>query len=382
MPRFPVSLVESSSTAGLAALVFDAGFHIINSTGKVVASTVDGLGDGVKKASGSTKGAIRAAAFSRDGTQFAVCTVDKAVYIYSTETWETIRSLTTAKRTNAVAFDPNGEYLVAADKFGDAYRMSPYPRSSEEEKPSLLLGHVSILCDIKFTWGDRPYVLTCDRDEKLRVSKYPNSYNIQSFCLGHTEFVTSVAAPRFAVENAVTGSGDGTVRLWNIVSGEQLQRIDLKEFLGKYYEAGSVHKGENTFEDRTAAEERYGVLRVRAVDDARQFVVIVEGIPALLIFPFIDGNTLGQPQLVDLAHAPTDVAVLGEAILVSYAPSKATTEEFKNKEGDVAAAAAAALVGAFKSDGDKYVVDQELSHLLSGIDTAETATAPTIQSIF
>lgn len=35
------------------------------------------------------------------------------------------------------------------------------------------------------------HVITCDRDEKIRVSRYPNAYNIETFCLGHTEWVIS-----------------------------------------------------------------------------------------------------------------------------------------------------------------------------------------------
>ena len=31
------------------------------------------------------------------------------------------------------------------------------------------------------------FVVTADRDEKIRISCYPNSYNIHQFCLGHTE---------------------------------------------------------------------------------------------------------------------------------------------------------------------------------------------------
>lgn len=33
-------------------------------------------------------------------------------------------------------------------------------------------------------------MITSDRDEKIRISFYKNSYNIQSYLLGHKEFVT------------------------------------------------------------------------------------------------------------------------------------------------------------------------------------------------
>ncbi|KAJ2485100.1 hypothetical protein EV174_001966, partial [Coemansia sp. RSA 2320] len=220
MARLPITLVEASSK-GAVSLVFGADFHVADNTGKIVASTVDGLDGQVVKIEGSNKGNIRAAAFSRDGALLAICTIDKGLYIYETEHWTTVRSLLTEKRTNALAFDPQGEFLATADKFGDAYKVSTSPGA--QEKPQLLLGHVSILCAIDFSFHERPFVLTCDRDEKLRVSKYPNAYNIQSFGLGHTEFVTTVATGRFALASAVTGSGDGTLRLWDLASGALVQ---------------------------------------------------------------------------------------------------------------------------------------------------------------
>ncbi len=40
------------------------------------------------------------------------------------------------------------------------------------------------------------YILSSDRDEKIRVSCYPQVYSIQSYCLGHTSFVTSILIPQ------------------------------------------------------------------------------------------------------------------------------------------------------------------------------------------
>jgi len=49
-----------------------------------------------------------------------------------------------------------------------------------------MLGHVSMLTDILLS-KDEKYVITSDRDEKIRVTKYPKTYIIKNFCLGHKE---------------------------------------------------------------------------------------------------------------------------------------------------------------------------------------------------
>ncbi|KAJ2813175.1 tRNA (guanine-N(7)-)-methyltransferase non-catalytic subunit trm82, partial [Coemansia sp. 'formosensis'] len=285
------------------------------------------------------------------------------LHIYETTGWTTARRLQSEKRSNALTFEPSGEYLITADKFGDAHWVgttSEYPETSK-----VLLGHVSNLCAVDFSFHEKPYVLTCDRDEKLRVSKYPNSYNIQAFGLGHTEFITSVAPARFALDNAVTGSGDGSMRLWNMHTGELLQTVEMSTYLAKYYESGAALCTENTYEDRTAAIRRYGVLRVRAIDAIDAFVAVVERIPAVLVFPFRHGK-LAEPQVIDIAHPPTDVGVLGDRLVVSYAPT-----------------ASGELLTVLKHDGDGYVADEELAAAFSAnVTTLETEDVPKVQSIF
>ncbi|KAJ2491282.1 hypothetical protein IWW37_002449 [Coemansia sp. RSA 2050] len=363
MPHLPITVVEASPK-GLAVFAFGADFHVIDCGGNIIASTTaNEQGGQVAKIERSCKGGIRAVAFSRDGAQFAICTVDKGLYIYETENWTTVRNLDSEKRCNDLAFDPRGELLVTADKFGDANWVGTSPDASA--KPQVLLGHVSNLFAIGFSFNEKPYVLTCDRDEKLRISRYPNAYNIQSFGLGHTEFLTTVASAPFALDYAVTGSGDGTVRLWNMHAGQLIQTVEMGKYLAKYYESGAAVCTENTYEDRTAANKRYGVLRVRAADAVEAFVAVVERIPAVLVFPFCKG-TLGEPQVIDIAQPPTDVAVLGDRLIVSYAPS-----------------ASGELVAALKHDGNKFVADSELTAALSAnVTTREVDVMPKVQSIY
>ncbi|KAJ2776009.1 hypothetical protein IWQ57_000166 [Coemansia nantahalensis] len=374
MPRQPISLVEAGPT-GLIALVFAADLHIADGTGKIVATTTAAGGVQLDRPG---KGAIKAAAFSRDGALFAVCTDEKAVAIYRTGGWTVVCRHESEKRTNAIAFDPSGAFLLTADKFGDVHRVptaAPAPAAAERDaagakakaKPEALLGHVSILCDVAFSYGARPYVLTCDRDEKLRVSRYPNAYNIQAFGLGHKEFVKSVATAQFAPDVAVTGAGDGTVRLWDVASGRLLQTVELEPVLAKYYADGRAVRGTNSYEDRTAGAERYGVLRVRAAEATRQFVVVVERIPAVVILPFHDGPGLGSARVVDTAALPADVAVLGDRIVAAYAAPLPDS-------GD--------LVVALSSNSDGVAADEALSRSLNAMPTAEVDEVVPAPSMF
>ena len=73
-----------------------------------------------------------------------------------------------------------------------------------------------MLLDIKLSKCGK-FIITCDRDEKIRISHYPNAYNIHNFCLGHTDFVTSISL--YQDNYLISGSGDGTLRLWNYLKG-------------------------------------------------------------------------------------------------------------------------------------------------------------------
>lgn len=130
-----------------------------------------------------------------------------------------------------------------------------------------------MLLDVAVT-ADGNAVLTCDRDEKLRVSQFPTAYNILGYCLGHTEFVSAVLQPPGLPELVLSGSGDGTVRLWRL---SDCAELDVFTVPGD--DAGA-----------SAASGRRIVRQLCALDDAGAFAVVVDKVPRLYSLAVREGK--------------------------------------------------------------------------------------------
>jgi tRNA (guanine-N(7)-)-methyltransferase subunit TRM82 len=78
----------------------------------------------------------------------------------------------------------------------------------------------------------RQIILTSDRDEKIRVSHFPETYCIEGFLLGHTAFVSSVAllssSSSSSIHQCLSVGGDGTIRLWDYTTCNELAFASTK----------------------------------------------------------------------------------------------------------------------------------------------------------
>jgi tRNA (guanine-N(7)-)-methyltransferase subunit TRM82 len=105
----------------------------------------------------------------------------------------------------------------------------------------LLLGHVSLLTDIISisispsdgpSHGKRNYILTADRDEHIRVSRgIPQTHVIETYCLGHEQFINKIHAPAWQLQTLISGGGDDYLLIWDWRRGEARQQISIKEHL-------------------------------------------------------------------------------------------------------------------------------------------------------
>ncbi|KAF8981309.1 tRNA (guanine-N(7)-)-methyltransferase non-catalytic subunit trm82 [Entomortierella lignicola] len=260
MPLLPFSHIIRHPTKDLIVLSFGEHLQAVDTkSGVIVASTIDleeresnGLQSqpiiNTPDPTLENKARVQVLAFSPDGAFLATAADDKIMKIWDTESWKCLGTRTLVRRSNALEFNKDGSHVITADKFGDVYNMVRdlpdvvAPTKSiektedgdedEDEGEQPILGHVSMATDLALT-KDNKYIITSDRDEHIRVSQYPKGHNIETYCLGHTSFVTTIKVlPGVSQKYLLSGAGDGTIRIWEFLKGQEIQTFGLREALG------------------------------------------------------------------------------------------------------------------------------------------------------
>ncbi|XP_011138874.1 tRNA (guanine-N(7)-)-methyltransferase non-catalytic subunit WDR4 [Harpegnathos saltator] len=171
---------------------------------------------------------VTSVTFSEDGKYFAICANRKQLCLYETKNTKLLSNRTLVRAASKMRFSPNND-IVVADKAGDAYLFST---SSPMGNGTLILGHLSMLLDVLVT-QDMKYILTTDRDEKIRVSMFPNCYNILSYCLGHAKFVTNISELPHDKSILISCGGDGNLKLWDYKHGTELMSVNFCDKISK-----------------------------------------------------------------------------------------------------------------------------------------------------
>ncbi|XP_055844755.1 tRNA (guanine-N(7)-)-methyltransferase non-catalytic subunit wuho [Episyrphus balteatus] len=158
---------------------------------------------------------------SSNGILLAVTTAgQKALLLYQCRPEHaklvSVRSL--ARASSAISFSANDKQLLVTDKTGDCYL---FDCENYQQPGKLILGHLSVVYDVLLT-PDEKFVITCDRDDKIRVSNFPNCCEIEGYCLGHKEFVSAIKLLPFDNQILLSISGDESLKLWNYREGRKL----------------------------------------------------------------------------------------------------------------------------------------------------------------
>uniref|UniRef100_A0A1Q3F187 Putative wd repeat protein 4 n=1 Tax=Culex tarsalis TaxID=7177 RepID=A0A1Q3F187_CULTA len=184
----------------------------------------DDDGDGTGKNGGGKKDEENAiVALDVNEDRLAVATGDKSLYLLEVDgrSLKVLSRRLLSRASSCVKFAAGGRFAIVCDKGGDCFKYD----CEEYRKPGRwLLGHMSQVLDVLID-AEEKLIITSDRDEKIRVTSHPDCHNIETFCLGHTEFVSHLEF--LGSECLLSLSGDKTLRWWNYTNGKELARKEL-----------------------------------------------------------------------------------------------------------------------------------------------------------
>ncbi|RWA11395.1 hypothetical protein EKO27_g3697 [Xylaria grammica] len=209
------------------------------------------------------------------------------------------------------------------------------PKEGPKFAHEVLLGHVSMLTCVLTTHDaqNRPYIVTADRDEHIRVSRgMPQSHIIEVYCLGHTSFVNALCNPRYRSDILISGGGDNKLFVWDWLAGKLLGTVDLLSHVRKI------------LPDTT----KIAVIKLIAYEAENEcfVVVICERVPALFIFQLQTDNAILHKETLKLRGSALDITSLCAAertLLVAV--------DVAGSDGEVLA---------FERDGQNWVSRQHI----------------------
>ncbi|QRV74187.1 tRNA (guanine-N(7))-methyltransferase subunit TRM82 [Ceratobasidium sp. AG-Ba] len=215
---------------------------------------------------------IRVAAVDKTAKHLVISGDDKRLRVWNLETMEELSSREIPKRANVLKLTKDGQTILAADKFGDIFS---YPLTPKETKPvistqpattastsrsistamhdnpegTLILGHTSIVTALALTL-DEKLIVSADRDEHVRVSWYPDGWDVEKYCMGHKKFISALEIPACAPHILISGGGDPDLYVWDYRAGGRKKWKDNGE--GKRPSKNKKGKGKPENEAETS----------------------------------------------------------------------------------------------------------------------------------
>lgn len=215
------------------------------------------------------------------------------------------------------------DVAIVSDKAGEIWAV----RVPDLAQEVLVAGHTtSVVTELTFS-TDLTKIISCDRDEKLRISSFPDLETIHEYCLGHTSVVSSACS----LENdlLVSTGWDHRLFLWSLSSADILDEIAFKDVPppssstgpsaaankrsreegGEQKEAAEGEEGE---QDKEYNEQEAGNYPFKLASNHKStFAVIFKDDVHLKVYQSKDAKIQLLHDIV-LSHPPLDVAFVNE----------------------------------------------------------------------
>jgi WD40 repeat protein len=156
------------------------------------------------------------------------------------------------------------------------------------------------------------FLVSSDRDEKIKVSCLPQTLSIQAYCLGHTGPIIDLCFiklhPRRKEYCMISIGGDGMIGIWDYSTGNLLDKID--------------------------AEDKRIPLQCTSSSNLPIMAIIYDEVKSVEFFGVLsDGSTNAiklRGQALKLDFIPSNIIFVGDSILVtSHSTQSMITKLFK-----------------------------------------------------
>jgi hypothetical protein len=260
---------------------------------------------------------------------------DKYVFISSTILKKRPTSLVHTV-VDGYGLDSKKDILFVSDKAGDVWSIDvPFLK-----KQVLVSGHcASVITDMAVhqlsnvqvlpnsnTENVTSLIATADRDEKIRITCFPHMVTIMSYCLGHTNVITSIAF--FNINQKlflISGGWDHSYIIWDPITGQALDKVSMiDETQIKSIEqqqsnltAEKEEKVEDNDEEEDDENKQYNEevagnypLKIRVTTSPSPLAAIIfRRLPTIKLY-IIDDGKFGQSFDLSLPQVPVDVSFL------------------------------------------------------------------------
>ncbi len=233
-----------------------------------------------------------------------------------------MRKLSFPKRPCKILVLAQGVAVIGV-KSGDVYLIPDIAtreaKHYADEDETLILGHTSMLTDVAV---EGKVIITADRDGFVRKSRYPEAYQIEGYFLGHRAAVTAIAFARS--KYVLSGSLDGTVRLWDLASCKELVRCAPRTEWFTDAHRAQAHASHVGFRNQRISSEKLDAAEVLAIGSIRdssgaagaRFAVAFSGVSAVFFVSVTDAGTLALDRVVELSSAPLALATSHADVLI------------------------------------------------------------------
>lgn len=246
---------------------------------------------------------------------FVISDFDKSVLVFKqlsnegSYTYEFIKKQSFPKRPNCLT--STDKLLFIGDKFGDVYELdyrSPEILKAEDMKP--ILGHVGLLTKLEiFEDGSKKLLMSCDRDEHMKLTHIPQTFIINKFLYGHKEFISNVLKIN---DYVLSSGGDDFIMMSNWKTGEVITKFDYLSLIEESDIVPEIHNALDRFQKKDEEKVKEFCISDMIYDeDSKKVYFAIEGVKKIFALQFDEeSKTLKLENTIKVSNIILNFAFL------------------------------------------------------------------------